>query len=61
MGYTSKSTEESCIEGDVNCGDLFWDVLEEKNFIMLSRDCYSSILWKNLAAFYPCLTSLPEG
>ena len=35
--------------------------LEEQNFIMGTRDCSCDILMKNVAAFCPCLKSLPEN
>jgi hypothetical protein len=48
--------EDSGAEGDLNHGVLAQEVSEEKNF----RDHSCDILVKNVAAFCPCLKSLPE-
>ena len=56
-----RDTVDSGAEGDLNCGGLAQDFSEEKTFSMLSRDPPCDILVKNVAAFCPCLKSLPEA
>ena len=46
-------------ESDLNCADLAQEVSVE-NFNMWPADCFCGILVKNVAAFCPCLKSLPE-
>jgi hypothetical protein len=48
-------------EGDLSCGSLALEVSEEKNFSMWPSDCTCDILMTNVAAFCPCLNSLPEA
>jgi hypothetical protein len=52
--------EDFVAEGDLNCGTLSLEVSEENNFNTWPKDCYCDILVKNVAAFCPCLKSLPE-
>jgi hypothetical protein len=44
-----------------NCVDLAKEISKEKNFRMWHKDCFCSILVKNVATFCPCLKSLPEA
>ena len=53
--------EEFIAEGDLICGSLALEVSQEKNISMWLRDCSCDILAKNVAAFCPCLKSLPEA
>ena len=46
---------------NLNCVDLAQEISKEKNFSMWHKDCFCGILVKNVATFYPCLTSLPEA
>ena len=48
-------------KSDLNCTDLAQEVSVEKNFSMWPRDCFCSILVKNMAAFCPCLNSLHKA
>jgi hypothetical protein len=60
VGHTSRNMEDHCgTEGNFNCGGLAQQVSEEKNFSMWHRDCSCDNLVKNIAAFCPCLNSLP--
>ena len=43
----------------MNCGSLALEVSEEENFNMWQRDGSCAIFVKNVAAFCPCLKSLP--
>ena len=52
MDHTSRSTEDSGSEGDLNCGGLAQEVSEE-NIIIWSRDYSCDNLGKNVAAFFP--------
>ena len=60
MGYPSRNMEDFVTESDLNCADLAQEVSVE-NFNMWPRDCFCGILVKNVAAFCPCLKSLPEA
>ena len=53
--------EDFVAVSDLNCADLAQEVSVEKNFSMWPRDCFCGILVKNVAAFCPCLKSLPEA
>ena len=53
--------EDFVAMSNLNLADLAQGVSEEKNFSMQPRGCFSGILVKNLAAFCPCLKSLPEA
>jgi hypothetical protein len=53
--------EDIVAVSDLNCADLAQEVSAEKIFSMCPRDCFCSILVKNIAAFCPCLKSLPEA
>ena len=57
MGYSipSINMEDFVTES----ADLAQDGSVEKNFSMWPRDCFCSILVKNVAAFCPCFKSLP--
>jgi hypothetical protein len=48
-------------ESNLNYADLTQDVSEEKHFIMWCGDWFCGILLKNVAAFCPCLKSLPKA
>ena len=61
MGYPSRNMEDFVAEYDLNCVDLAQEVSVEKNFSMWPRDCSCDILVKNVAAFCPCLKSLPQA
>jgi len=54
MGHLSRNME------DLNYESLAQDVSEYKNFGMLPGDHSYTVLVKNVAAFCPCLKSLPE-
>lgn len=60
MDHSSRNTEGSDTEGDLNCRGLGQKLSEEKNFGMLPGDCSCFILLKNVAGFCHCLKSLPE-
>jgi len=45
--------EDNGAKGDLKCGSLAQEVLEEKNFSMWPRDCSYNILVSNVAAFCP--------
>jgi hypothetical protein len=51
MNHTSKNTENSGAEGDLNCESLTQQVLEEKNGSMWPRHCSCNIFVKNVAVF----------
>ena len=53
--------EDFVAEYDLNYADLAQEVSVEKNFRMWPRDYFCDILVKNVAAFCPCLESLPES
>ena len=61
MGCPSGNKEDFVSEGDLNCGSLFLEVSEEKNFSMWLRDCFCDILVKNVAAFCHCPKNLLEN
>jgi hypothetical protein len=61
MSHPSRNMENFVAESNLNCADLAHEVPKEKNFSMWPRDCFCSILVKNVAAFCPCLKSLPEA
>jgi hypothetical protein len=44
---------------DLNCGTLAQELSKEKHGTMFPRDCSCDSLMKNMAAFCPCLKSLP--
>jgi hypothetical protein len=48
-------------EMDLNCADLAQEGSVEQNFSMWPRERFCGILMKNVAAFCPCLKSLPES
>ena len=54
-GCPSRNMEDFVTES----ADLAQDGSVEKNFSMWPRDCFCSILVKNVAAFCPCFKSLP--
>lgn len=60
MGQPSRNMGEFLAEADLNFGSLALEVSEEKHFNMWSRDHSYGIVVKNVAAFCPCLKSLPE-
>ena len=45
---------------NLNCVDLAQEI-SKKNFSMWHKDCFCSILVKNVATFCLCLKSLPEA
>jgi hypothetical protein len=51
--------ENFVAQSNFNCADLAQEVSEE-NFSMWHRGCFYGIFVKNMAAFCPCLKSLPE-
>jgi hypothetical protein len=53
--------EDFVAVNDLNCEDLAQEISLEKNFSMWPRGCFCGILVKNVAAFCPCLKSLPEA
>ena len=53
--------EDFVAMSDLNCVYLAQEVSVEKNFSMWPRECFCGILVKNIAAFCPCLKSLPEA
>lgn len=61
MGHSSRNMEDIGAVGDLNYADLAQEVSVGKNFSMWPRDCFCDILVKNVAAFCPCLNSLPEA
>ncbi|MGE9574538.1 hypothetical protein ACQP3C_26175 [Escherichia coli] len=61
MGHTNRRLENNAVDTNVDYDSLAQEVSEEKNFSMLPRDCSCNILVKNVAAFCPCLNSLPEA
>ena len=60
-GHPSRNMEEFIAESDLICADLAQEVSVENNFSMWPRDCFCGILVKNVAAFYPCLKSMPKA
>ena len=58
MGHPSRNMEDFVAEGDLNYADLAQEV-SEKNFRMWPRDCSYDMLVNSVAAFCPCLKSLP--
>jgi hypothetical protein len=48
-------------EENLNCTDLAQEVSVEKSYSMWPRDCSCGTLVTNVAAFCPCLKSLPEA
>ena len=61
MGHPSRNMEDFVAESDLNYADLAQKDSSKKNFSMQPRDCFCGILVKNVAAFCPCLKSLPEA
>ena len=53
--------EDNGAKSNVDYDCLVQEISEEKNFSMWPRDCSCDILVKNVAAFCPCLKSLPEA
>jgi hypothetical protein len=53
--------EDTGAEGDLNFGNMIQEVLEENTISMWPIDYFCDILVKNVAAFCPCLKSLPEA
>ena len=45
---------------DLNCANLAQEISVEKNLSMWPRDCFYSILVKNMAVFCRCLKSLSK-
>jgi hypothetical protein len=60
MSHYKRNTEDGGTKGDLNCGNLTQEVSKEKSFSTLPRDCSCDISVLNVAAFCPCLKSLPE-
>lgn len=58
--HPRRNMEESGVEGDLTCVSLDQDASEAKNVSIWLRECSCDILTKNLAAFHPCLKTLPE-
>jgi hypothetical protein len=61
MSCPSRNMEDLVALSDLNCADLTKEVSVAKNFSMWPRDCFCNILVKFVAAFCPCLKSLPEA
>ena len=61
MGHPSRNMEDFVAGSNLNCVDLAQEISKEKYFSMWHKDCFCSILVKNVATFYPCLKSLPEA
>ena len=61
MDYPSRNMEDFVAGSNLNCVDLAQEISKEKNFRIWHKDCFHSILVKNVATFYPCLKSLPEA
>jgi hypothetical protein len=57
MSHPSRNVEDFVAVSDLNCADLAQEVSVEKNFSMWPRDCFCSILMKNIAL----VCSLPEA
>jgi hypothetical protein len=55
MGYPSRNMEDFVAVSDFSCADLAQEGSVEKDVSMWPRDCFCSILVKNMAAFCPCL------
>ena len=53
VGHPSRNMEDFVAENDLNWADLAQEV-PVKIFSMWPRDCFCSILVKNMAAFCPC-------
>jgi hypothetical protein len=53
--------EDFVAVSDLNCADLAQEVSMGKNFSTWPRDCFCSVLVKNIAVFCPCLKNLPEA
>jgi hypothetical protein len=60
-GHPSRNMEEFIAESDLICADLAQEVSVENNFSMWPTDCFYGILVKDVAAFYPCLKSMPKA
>jgi hypothetical protein len=60
MSHPTRNMEDFIVESDLICAKLAQEVSMERNFRMWPRDCFCGILVKNVAAFGPCLKSLPE-
>ena len=52
INHSSRNVEDSCIEGDLNCGGLAQEVSKENFSMLFIYHCYD-ILEKNVAAFCP--------
>jgi hypothetical protein len=60
MGYLRRHMENFVAEYDLICADLAQEI-SVKNFNMWPRDCFGSILVKNMPTFYSCLKILSEA
>jgi hypothetical protein len=60
MSHPSRNMENFVAESNLNCADQAQEV-SEKNFSTWPKACFCGILAKNVAAFCPCLKSLPEA
>jgi hypothetical protein len=61
MGYASKTMKDSFVEIDLNCADLGGPRgFSGEEFQYMVYRLFCGILVKNVAAFCPCLKSLPE-
>jgi hypothetical protein len=61
MGHPTRNMEDFVAGSNLNCVDLAQKISKEKNFRIWHKDCFHSILVKNVATFCPCLESLPEA
>ena len=53
--------EDFFAESDLNAADLAQEVLVKKNFSIWHRNCFCSILVKNVSAFHHWPKGLPEA
>lgn len=62
MGPNELSWQEDFVAvSEFNCIDLAQEASGENNFSVWPGDCFCGVLVKNVAAFCPCLKSLPEA
>ena len=61
MDHPSRNMKDIGAKSELNSGGLNEEVSDEENFSMLPSDHFCDILVKNVAAFCPCLKSLPEA
>ena len=61
MSHPTRNMEDFVADSNLNCEELAQDVSMERYFRMWPKDCFCGILVKNVAAFCPCLKSLPEA